>query len=97
MSAIGRLLIALTSLALGSGLAIAIAQQQPPSGQTGFVPLSEAAPVEQLPAAPLLIAAYAFVWVAALFYLWTIWRRLGKVEADMQTLERRSTQRGGAR
>jgi CcmD family protein len=95
MAAMRRLLLALTSLVLGAGLAFA--QQPPPSGQTGFVPLSEAAPVEQLPAAPLLIAAYAFVWVAALFYLWTIRRRLGKVEADMQTLERRSTQRGGAR
>jgi hypothetical protein len=24
-----------------------------------------------------------------LFYLWTIWRRIGKVERDMQDLERR--------
>ena len=48
-----------------------------------------AAAREQLPAAPLLIAAYAFVWLAAMFYLWTIWRRLGKVEAEMRALEQR--------
>ena len=29
-------------------------------------------------AAPLLVAAYSFIWLAAMFYLWTIWRRLGK-------------------
>ena len=39
----------------------------------------------------------AFVWVALLVYLWSIWRRLGKVEADLQTLERRSTPRSPAR
>ena len=44
-------------------------------------------------AAPLLITAYAFVWVAVLFYVWTIWRRLNKVEKDMQALARRSTAR----
>ena len=46
-----------------------------------------------MPAAPLLIAAYAFVWVAVLVYLWTIWRRLGKVEAEMQTLAQKTTRR----
>jgi len=38
---------------------------------------------EQLPAAPLLIAAYVFVWAAMLFYVWSLWRRLGKVERDI--------------
>jgi len=32
------------------------------------------------------------VWLATMFYLWTIWRRLGKVEAEIHALERR----GGA-
>jgi len=44
-------------------------------------------------AAPLVIAAYGFVWLATLFYVWTIWRRLSKVEADMRVLERRQTER----
>ena len=41
---------------------------------------------DQLPAAPLLVTAYAFVWIAVTFYLWTIWRRLNKVETEMDAL-----------
>ena len=48
-------------------------------------------PSEQIPAAPLVIGAYAFFLVLMMFYLWTIWRRIGKVEADMHALERRQT------
>jgi CcmD family protein len=66
---------------------------QPPAGLSGFEPVTGVPPSEQLPAAPLLIAAYAFVWVAVLFYVWTIWRRLNKVEKEMQALERRSRAR----
>jgi CcmD family protein len=63
---------------------------QPPGGQTEFVAVNDLPAAEQLPAAPLLVTAYAFVWVALMFYLWTIWRRLGKVEADMRALEQRT-------
>jgi CcmD family protein len=71
---------------------------QPPGGQTEFVPASSLPPTEQLPAAPLLIAAYAFVWVAVLFYVWSVWRRLGRVESEMHALEKRLEHRpGGAR
>ena len=68
-----------------------LAVQQPPPGQGEFVPISQLPPGDRLPAAPLLIAAYAFVWVALLVYLWSIWRRITKVEAEMHALERRST------
>jgi hypothetical protein len=61
---------------------------QPPPGQTEFRPMTEVPPSEQLPAAPLVITAYAFFLVAVLFYVWTIWRRLNKVEADIRALER---------
>jgi CcmD family protein len=61
---------------------------QPPQ-QNEFVPVDKLPPGDQLPSAPLLIAAYVFVWIATLFYLWTIWRRLGNVEADMRGLEQR--------
>jgi hypothetical protein len=61
---------------------------QPPA-QSEFVPASSLPPGEQLPSAPLLVAAYAFVWIAAMFYMWTIWKRLGKVEANIRTLEQR--------
>ena len=71
------------------------ALQPPASGE--FVPLDQLPPSDQLPSAPLLVTAYAFVWVAMLFYVWTIWRRIGKVEADMRALERRSGERSPAR
>ena len=68
---------------------------QPPPGQSEFRPMSEVPPSEQLPAAPLLISAYVFFLMAVLFYVWTIWRRLNKVEADIRTLEK--TSKGTAR
>ena len=34
--------------------------------------------------------AYAFVWVAVLVYVWSIWRRLGKVEHEMHALQQRA-------
>ena len=68
-----------------------LAQAQP--GQTEFVPVDQLPPTEQLPAAPLLIAAYAFVWVALLGYVWLTWRRLGRVEHDLHELARRQSQR----
>ena len=67
---------------------------QAPAGQNEFVPASSVPRTDQLQAAPLLIAAYAFVWIAACFYLWTIWRRLRKVEDEMLALERRSGHSG---
>lgn len=78
-----RLLIGLTSFLLL--VAPAFAGQAPP-GQAGFVPVDTLPPSEQLPAAPLLIGAYAFVWLAVMVYLFSIWRRLNKVEADMRAL-----------
>ena len=61
------------------------------------MPITELPAAEKLPAAPFLVVAYAFVWVALMVYLWTIWRRLNKVEADIQALDRRVTQRSGTR
>ena len=55
----------------------------------GFVPVTGAPVSEQIPAAPLVIASYAFFLLLMVFYLWTIWRRIGKVESEMQALERR--------
>jgi CcmD family protein len=60
-----------------------------PAAQGEFVPVKPGDVSEQLPAGPLVIAAYAIIWVAMMFYLWTIWRRLNKVESDMRALERR--------
>jgi CcmD family protein len=61
----------------------AVAFAQP---QSEFKPVTEIPASEQLPSAPLVIAAYAFVWLAFVFYAWTMWRKLGKVEQELQTL-----------
>ena len=66
-------------------LLIALQQQIP----EGFVPVTGVPVTEQIPAAPLVIASYAFFLLLMVFYLWTIWRRIGKVESEMQALERR--------
>jgi CcmD family protein len=71
----------------------ALAAQTAPPGQSEYVPIKDLPPADQIPAAPLLIAAYAFVWLAVLFYLWTIWRRLGKVEAEMSALAQKPPRR----
>ncbi len=68
-----------------------IAAMQPPgAAQDGFVPLDSLPPQEQLPAAPLLITAYVFVWLLLMFYLWSIAKRMGKVEHDIQSLQQRT-------
>lgn len=83
---IRQMWIAIVSFALEASL---VAQEQQPASPDGFVPLSSLPPGEQLPAAPFLIGTYAFFLVLMLFYLWTIWNRLSKVEKEMEALERR--------
>ena len=65
------------------------ALQQPPAATDGFVPASSLPPGEQLPAAPFLIGSYAFFLALMLLYLWTIWRRIERVEKDMRNLAHR--------
>jgi CcmD family protein len=89
-----RVRLVLTSLlVLFLAAPAALAVQTAPPGQSEYVPITDLPAAEQLPAAPLLIAAYAFVWMAVLVYLWTIWRRLGKVEAEMRELAQKTMRR----
>jgi len=67
----------------------AVGAQPTDAAQEGFVPMDDIPPEEQLPAAPLLMTAYAAVWVLAIGYLWTIWRRLGAVEQELADVARR--------
>jgi len=78
-----RLMTTVTAFVL---LAPSLWAMQPPPGQSEFVPINELPPGDQLPAAPLLIGAYAFIWLAVMFYLWSIWRRLNQVETEMHAL-----------
>ena len=72
-------------------------QQPPDSSVSEFKPISELPPTEKLPAAPFLISAYAIVWLIAVFYIWTIWRRVNKLEVEFRTLERRTTRKDTTR
>ena len=54
--------------------------------QSEFKPVTEIPASEQLPSAPLVIVAYAFVWLAFMAYVWMMWRKLGKVEQELTHL-----------
>ena len=62
----------------------AVAYAQP--GQSEFQPVTEIPASEQMPSAPLVIAAYAFVWLAFMVYVWMMWRKLAKVEQELNHL-----------
>ncbi len=65
----------------------------PPTSSTAaqdeFVPISELPADEKLPAAPLLITAYAVVWIVLAVYVWTLWRRFLRAEQDIKRLASR--------
>ena len=63
-----------------------MAQPQPPKD---FVAVDESAPGQEIPALPLIAGAYGFIWIALLGYVWTIGRRLQKVEGELADLEAR--------
>jgi hypothetical protein len=68
----------------------AVAVAQPPA-QEGFVPVDQLPGQEEMPAAPLVAAAYGVAWAAVLFYLLFIWKRLLAVEREMAGVARRIT------
>ena len=78
----------LTTLLVVVALAAAAeAQQRPPQQQDEFVPISELPPSEQLPAQPLVIAAYGFAWLAIGAYVFSVSRRLDGVKREIERLE----------
>ena len=71
------------------------ALQQPPA-QEGFVPVDSLPDQEQLPATPLVAAAYGVAWAAVFGYIWLLWRRLARVERELAEVARR-LEAGGRR
>jgi len=83
---VGRLLLLVAVLAVA--VPVMAEALQPPS-QSEFVPVDDIPQGEQIPAFTMVGAAYGFVWVALLGYVWSIARRLQKVEAELADLESR--------
>ena len=66
------------------------AQQPPQSAQEGFVPVDQLGDAKEgLPATPLVASAYAVAWIAVLVYVWSVWRRLNKVDRELAEVARR--------
>jgi CcmD family protein len=83
-----RALVFLLLLSLSPS--VTFAQQpepQQPKQTDEFVPISQLPPQDQLPAAPLLVIAYAFVWLVLFAYVVSVSRRLAKVQHEVQRLE----------
>ena len=79
--------VVLLLLALTLAPVAAVQPQRPPEQQDEFVPISELPPQEQLPAQPLVIAAYAFAWLAIGGYVLSLARRLDTVQRELERLE----------
>lgn len=91
MTARCKSIVVLVMLALLSMPVMAQPTQPPPkpAAQDGFVPIDQLAPKEELPAAPLVIAAYAIAWIVIFVYVVSLWRRQHKVEAEIAEVNRR--------
>jgi CcmD family protein len=81
--------LVLAVLLMAPAVAYARQQQPPQDAKQEYVPVDRAADQEDLPAAPLVMAAYAVVWVAVVLYLYSIWRRLSHVERELAQISRR--------
>ena len=84
-------LMVVVVLGVLSGVPVDRAEVQPSDpAQEEFVPLESVPPGDQLPAAPLLVTAYAFIWILVLGYVWSLWRRGSTVEQELNSLKRRT-------
>jgi CcmD family protein len=61
--------------------------QQPPPQQEEFIPIDQLPPEEQLPAAPLLVGAYAFVLLMLFGYMLIMSRRLAVIQREVDRLD----------
>jgi len=77
--------IVLALLLLTSAVVPVAAQQ--PEQQNEYVPIDQLPPQDQLPAAPLLVTAYAVVMVGLFAYVLSVARRLTTVQRELERLE----------
>jgi len=90
MSVLMRTLAAAVLTLMCVSVPLVAAQAQPsgkdPNQQGEFIPIDQLPPQEQLPAAPLLISAYAFVLIVFFLYVLSLGRRLTNVQRDVDRL-----------
>ena len=69
---------------------VAWAQEQ----ADGFVPVDPSMDLtEKLPAAPMVMTAYALVWLILIGYVWSLRRRQARIELEMAALRARVNER----
>jgi CcmD family protein len=92
-----RIALVLFLITAAGGSTSLAAQQQPPKpAQDEFLPVDQLPPGDQLPAARFLIIAYSVAWVLVAGYLFSIWKRLGRVEHEIADVTRRVQQASSA-
>jgi len=95
-----RVLVCVCALGLLAGLRVD-ARQQPPAApatqptapqaaQDEFVPVKDLPAAEQMPAGPLVLGAYGFMWAVVLVYVFLLSRRLHSVQKDIDALKRQT-------
>jgi CcmD family protein len=75
----GRAGVAAGIVALASRTAFAF------QGASEFVPADQLGQ-NTVPGGVLLLAAYAVAWIAVVAYVWTIWRRAGRIERELSDI-----------
>jgi CcmD family protein len=88
MKSFVRILALVAALTAGPAVRAQTTPPQPSPQQEEFVPLDQLPPEAELPAAPMVVAAYGFIWVAFLVYVISLVNRVRKVEGELQRLER---------
>ena len=86
MTSLFRIALALVLLAALAAPSV-FAMQPTPERQEQYVPLDQLPPQEQMPAAPLLIAAYVVVLVVFFVYVFSVARRLTVVQREIERLD----------
>jgi len=94
MSLVRRLVLILVLVFVSPAMPAFVSAQQPTEQQGEFVPAESLPQRERVPAAPLLIGAYAFVMLVLFAYVLSLARRLGAVKSDIGRLES-EMKRGG--
>ena len=85
-----RSILRIRTAVLTAALTVALTAAALAQAQEGFTKMSpEDMAKESLPAAPLVYTAYAIVWLGLAIYVFTLWRRLGRVERDLADVQSR--------